>query len=190
MLKSTSVQWGDLLIMSTDNTMFRVNKSVVTTYITITITGILAYLGMLASIVYALTRTGAVTGGVFWLVVGVIMSLVALFIMVAFLQNLVSSLRRGGPALIVTDQGICYRFASDDFVPWSKIRKVIPFFQGGMKAGVLLELKPDFSETFRWRGAIANSYKADRVTVRFWFIDASNREIEQAISRHAVIGDY
>ena len=123
-------------------------------------------------------------GGAFMMICGMIMSGAMLLITTAFAENLVRFVIAGGPALTISDEGIRYRIASDDLVPWSKVRGAALFFNGFRSAGVRLELSRDFSDAMRWRGVIANSYKLDTLNVRFWFIDAPKAEVAKALLRH------
>ncbi len=110
------------------------------------------------------------------------------FVILAFAQSLIKTMRAGGPALIISDEGFRYRFASDALVPWGKIKRAGFYYQGmGRKRGVRIELNRDFSETLHWRGAIVNSYKPENINVSFLFIDAPNTEVEGACLRYQVL---
>jgi hypothetical protein len=126
-------------------------------------------------------------GGVFFSLFGVVVFGTLLIIIAAFAENLVRTLVVDGPALAISDQGVRYRFASDDVVPWIKVRQAIPVHSAYWgRVGVRLRLSPDLSETMRRRSAIYNAYKSDTITVWFCLVDAPRAEVAQAFLRHEV----
>ena len=143
---------------------------------------------MLAAMVigtgYALMfESKSVSNSVF-LTIAMFVFFILFAIVAAYIETLVRTLRSGGPALIVSQLGISYRFASDECIPWSKIKESVFARAWGIKTGIFLSLSPDFSATLRRRGVVANSYKPDRVNINFRFIDAPKSDVERAILQH------
>lgn len=102
----------------------------------------------------------------------------------AFAGSLYKALKIGGPALIVSSEGFKYCLASDDLIPWKKIKHIS--LDGGFgtrKSAVALrfQIDADFADTLRWRSRIANSFKPEVVAVRFPFIKAPKADVQEAL---------
>lgn len=180
--------------MTTDESVFGINKprALLSIGLLCAANFVVAF-GFIVSgydLLFSRTSIGNVIIGTF----GVTVMLVILFGILSGFESLVRLLQSGGPALIVTDKGVCYRVASDDCVFWNEIREVVPYYRAGLikmtKVGLTLKLSPAVSASLRWRSAILNSYKPETLTIAFRLIDAPKAQIEEAIRRKISITDY
>jgi len=99
----------------------------------------------------------------------------------ALAESVFTTLRVGGPALIVSPDGFRYRFDSDELIPWKEIKDVYIDRGWGIKRAVRFQIGSGFADTLPWRSRIANSFKPEYIIVQFQFIKATKQEVEEAL---------
>lgn len=186
------VQEEELTTEETEERVFMVNRPAVFLYISGLVAAAvgLVFIFLVAS--NELASHDDLIGKKLYSAFMVFVSVVLLAIAAALAESLIKTLYAGDPALIISNEGVRYRFVSDDLMPWGEIRRASIIYKAfgretlkewGTEAGVRLILSPDLSELMCWRGKIYNAYKPNTVTVNFLFIDATKTELAEAFLR-------